>query len=84
MHQRDRQTDRQTNTGRQQRPRLRKASHGKDTLKIQTKLTSVSLFLCSDIFFIHCNVVHVSAVLNMSFIRIQNRSDHIADVISLH
>jgi len=37
MHQRDRRTDRQTDTGQQQRPRLRIASRGKNVLRFFLK-----------------------------------------------
>jgi len=41
IHQRDRRTDKRTDTGRQQRPRLRIASHGET--KTLTMWTSVSI-----------------------------------------
>ena len=44
MHQRDRQTDRQMDTVRQQRPRLRIASRGKTVLNYQYLMYRQRLF----------------------------------------
>jgi len=79
MHQRDRRTDRRTDTGRQQRPRLRIASRGKNprprspsqnTYRNTQKLTSVKsavLGICKNVFYVF--IFNKKRVFNVFILR---------------